>query len=474
MEENPEQQNKNEESQKESAIDFAFSASSSIGSQKSFDHEASLLVPSLHIIPPFDRDALQVQYITRSLPRILVDSLTHLTLSEILLESENSDSIGWWEDFNDDISLPTVLEELVHATNLFGAGVAEAVGDSSSLVTSSKLDGIKVLYSPITYLVRNPQGRVQAIKMMPGRGTFSGIPGAQVLLQPDTILYLNNHSAQTLYGMPVLLSCLTDLNRLESVLNCQVKAAVAHGKPLEFVHFKPTEDKTKTLGVEMAKQIEASLRKQTVQAKLSDTTGYVFSAGDGDVRLTTSGVTSLPDITKTVESLISLICSSASISAAMIGFQFAKEISTEAAMQSVANSIRHRQRRVEDVINKQLYPLVKLIYADAPRGDPPKFKLKEVTLQSQIDITQSYAVELNNQDRLYRMGVTDEKTLARNLGYKSIADPDRLENYIGGGEEEGNDDPNAVNNDALVKQVTNTKDNKKQSSSNNPTGGKNG
>lgn len=359
-------------------------------------------------------------YISDSTCAAVINALVSLTLSEITVSSEAPEGIDRAVlEFNRRIGLHNCLDTLLTDYYLYGACYAELVltETGNDILGLTRID-------PRTVRVKvNRYGRITAYLQLPWLvpNTLLPVAGQPISLEPTNIISIVRKPIRTHYGLPVLESCKTDVKSRGALGELSFRSAKALSFPTPVHSLQPDPE-----GIWTKEDYEEVMVADQAAWKDLQPGDHVHRVGTWqDAVFAPSD--HLQPVGEEIENFNSQVISAAGLNANAVGLNYSKGW-TPSTVQTklMVNQLRATQLLLMEALNRILFRR----YADTYNTPDIYCEMAMPILESDKEKWEGYATLLNNADRLFRMGVIDEDTMAQLLGYDSLADVERLREYI--------------------------------------------
>ncbi|RJR13727.1 phage portal protein [Candidatus Parcubacteria bacterium] len=408
-----------------------------VTSQRSVDteHPAFFLPDESLLIPPFNLTNYLDLYLTDALSKALIDSDTNLVVSPLQCTSENDELCEFIDGFHRRIDIDNVTWQLVRDANLYGFGLAEIVGNGSTLLNSSMILGLKRLDPRFVMIQKDRRGHYRFFRQRPGllQNAYFGTSFQQRMsfplsydtpLDPQSIVFVQNWSPLTSYGHSMLQSLKSRLQERNKLIDAAVLAARNHSNPVLHLHYKIDPELPHDLSD--VNKVKKSMRAQVALIDKGESR-WLISSGRGEFISSTIGHSSLPDITNLLDRLTQEIIVAAGHSPSSLGFTSGatRGVNTfEASSRQTINTISTKQRNLVTQLQNKLYRILPLIESDCPDGEII-VKMQEPTSESMKERLEAQSIQINNSILAGKAGLLSGNKAARELGYESLEDEDK-------------------------------------------------
>lgn len=438
------------------------------GSQQAIDTEArNFILPSLGILPPYNLQNYLDLYLTDDLAHGIVDADTDLTSSPLECLSESDELCSYLTEFHRRINLDRWLEQVIQDLDIYGFHVSEIVGNGSSLLDSTEILGLFRIDPRFVLIQKTLKGRFEYFRQRPGftqTGGSTAFPAFEQRLDAQSIVYVRSTNPLTSYGLSMLQPITAALDKRSRLIQASVTAHENHSSPIIHLHYQDDPQRPENVDEIRVQKEALKTATETIDENKSR---WLVSAGRGSYQSEALGHSTLPNSQALIDYLTASCIISAGLSPPGLGFILGKGVTSfeSSSQQSITNIIA-KQRSITAALSK-LYRVLRLV-EKVPEGEII-VRMEPPTSETLKEKWEAQSILVNYVDRLLRMGIVSPEQAARELGYLSVHDEQRLNDFISGqGQEPNENDPNdnqAI--DAATRALSKGRD-----AGNNPTGGK--
>ena len=402
-----------------------------VGSQQTLDTEQrAYYMPTYGIIPPFDPNTYLTAYLEDPLAKAIVDADVSLITSPFEYVSPNEDVNEYMRDFHKRTHFDRVIREIAFHQSLYGFACPETVGDGASLLQSTKIIRFKSNDPRFMILQKDRYGRITYFRQRPTYSWGMTInnprlsPYLDIVVEPESIVYVPSMSPFTCYGHSILQSLLGRLSDRNRLIEATVTAHEKFANAVDWLMYESDG----SMGEDQA-DIDAQVDKlEKACQDIIDNKARFMQSGckAGAYRYLRIGADTLPDATKLIDRLTRDIIISSGFHPAV----FAEGEAGQAGETSryTVETIKARQQWIMSYVHQNLYSLLPYIEPECPADSPDDIVvgLQAPDQTTLIERMQAATTEINNVVLKVRSGIIEPDQGAHELGYPEWFDEDKL------------------------------------------------